>query len=125
MSEKDKKRLALTAKNIPDDIYIKLEQLGSERRLTPYIIHLVEKEAMMDTLVESLPSLLSEIKILKDQVSSLSDKLENINVVPAPEMKNHNEMVLSKEDVQTGKLEINDNIESEAMEEDMDSDFDF
>ncbi len=125
MSEKDKKRLALTAKNIPDDIYSKLEQLGSERRLTPYIIHLVEKEAMMDTLVESLPSLLSEIKILKDQVSSLSDKLENINVVPAPEMKNHNEMVLSKEDVQTGKLEINDNIESEAMEEDMDSDFDF
>jgi len=125
MSEKDKKRLALTAKNIPDDIYSKLEQLGSERRLTPYIIHLVEKEAIMDTLVESLPSLLSEIKILKDQVSSLSDKLENINVVPAPEMKNHNEMVLSKEDVQTGKLEINDNIESEAMEEDMDSDFDF
>lgn len=63
MFDKDKKCLALTAKNIPDYIYSKLEQLGSERRLTPYIIHLVEKEAMMDKLVESLPtSLLSEIR---------------------------------------------------------------
>ncbi len=37
MPDKDKMRLALTAKNIPDYIYSKLEQLDSEIRLTPYI----------------------------------------------------------------------------------------
>ncbi len=119
----DKKRLTLTGTNIPEDIYDKLAQLGNERRLTPYIVHLIEKEAMMDKLIASLPSLLSKMDNIEDQLSNINGKLDNVNVVSAPETKEDKPVEPEEEIIKIGDTGVSDEIESEFDEEVTEFDF--
>ena len=120
----DKKRLTLTGTNIPEEIYDKLAQLGNERRLTPYIVHLIEKEAMMDKLISSLPSLLSKMDNLENQLSNINGKLDNVNVVSAPEKKEDHPAEPKEEIIKIGEIGVSEEIESE-LDEEITTDYDF
>ncbi|MCE4051869.1 hypothetical protein [Bacillus sp. Au-Bac7] len=120
----DKKRLTLTGTNIPEEIYDKLAQLGNERRLTPYIVHLIEKEAMMDKLIASLPSLLSKMDILENQLSNINGKLDNANAVSAPETKEDMPAEPKEEIIKIGEIGVSEEIESE-LDEEITTDYDF
>ncbi|WP_182103186.1 hypothetical protein [Niallia taxi] len=124
----DKKRLTLTGTNIPEEIYDKLAQLGNERRLTPYIVHLIEKEAMMDKLIASLPSLLSKMDNIEDQLSTINGKLDNVNVVSAPEAREEKKPAPEEmeiiEEIKLGEIGVSDEIESE-LDEEITTDYDW
>ncbi|MEK4444309.1 hypothetical protein [Niallia sp. FSL K6-0077] len=126
MSDKEKKRIALTGKNIPDNIYDKLVRLGEEKRVTPYITHLMEKEETMDAVISSLPTLLSEIRDLKGQVASLHDKLERIEVASAPEQIKK-QLTDKEQDIKIGDTGIDkDKINTKEVDiDDIESELDF
>jgi len=126
MSDKEKKRIALTGKNIPDNIYDKLVRLGEEKRVTPYITHLMEKEETMDAVISTLPTLLSEIRDLKGQVASLHDKLERIEVASAPEQIKK-QLTDKEQDIKIGDTGIDkDKINTKEVDiDDIESELDF
>lgn len=107
VDKKDKKRLTLTGKNMPDEIYQKLEQLGNDRKLTPYIINLVEKEEMMDKIISSLSIMLSKIDKLDNQMVEFNEKLNNIHVVSAPVVPNEETQDIEKTSIQQGDIGVN------------------
>lgn len=105
--EKDaqkKGRLTLTGNKMPDGVYRKLEEKGLERKLTPYIVGLVEKEEMMDKLIENLSALIHKVDGLDDRFSGLESKLEGVNV------SNNVEVNINEEEIKQGDLEIKENI---------------
>lgn len=100
-ANKERKRLALTANKIPEDIYLKLEKLGSDRKLTPYIVNLIEKEEQVDRLLEEV----SEMKkILLHIDKKLDGKKSHI------EDNTENKSNIDREDIVEGKLNISNNI---------------
>jgi hypothetical protein len=125
MSEKDKKRLTLTGKNMPDPIFTKLEQLGNDRRLTPYIISLVEKEELMDTLISSLSILLDKVDNLDVQLQEINKKFTTINIPTSDDKrKSYDEKPNFVESVKQGDLGISDEVDSE-IDEPINTDYDF
>lgn len=118
--EKDiikKGRLTLTGNKMPDEVYKKLEEKGSDRKLTPYIVGLVEKEETMDKLIESLSTLIQKVNHLDDRFSGFEEKLDGVNVSVK------NETNTDDEEIKQGALEIKDNIIGGIEEEIEESDF--
>ncbi|MFS0783505.1 hypothetical protein [Bacillus sp. 1P06AnD] len=74
---KEQKRLTLTGNKMPEDVYDKLEQLGATRRLTPYIVSLVEKEVMMDKLIDHLTILISKVDSVEKQMTDLKAQIKH------------------------------------------------
>ncbi|MFB7304614.1 hypothetical protein [Heyndrickxia sporothermodurans] len=118
MSEK-KPRLSLTANKMPEDIYNILAEKGDSRRLTPYVVSLVEKERMMDALVMNLPKLLEKIDHLEDKIDKLNAKIEGSEVSFS---KNYS-IPKNTEEVEQGELGISEKIDSEIDEEIIEVDF--
>ncbi|MGG4263748.1 hypothetical protein [Peribacillus simplex] len=118
MSEK-KPRLSLTANKMPEEIYNILAEKGDSRRLTPYVVSLVEKEKMMDTLIMNLSKLVDKIDRLENKVEELNDKLEGTTISSS---KN---VYISKntEEIVQGELGISEKIDSEIDEEIEEVDF--
>lgn len=105
--EKDalkKGRLTLTGNKMPDEVYKKLEEKGSDRKLTPYIVSLVEKEEMMDKLIESLSTLIHKVDHLDEKFTRIELKLEGTNV------SIKNESIIEEVEIKQGNLEIAENI---------------
>lgn len=123
MSDKQEKeilkkgRLTLTGNKMPDDVYKKLEEKGSDRKLTPYIVGLVEKEETMDKLIESLSTLIQKVDHLGERFTDFEAKLNGVNI---PVDK---EEVIPDEDIVQGDLEISDKIIGGIEEEIEDIDF--
>jgi len=118
----EKKRLTLTGNKMPADIYEKLEQLGSERKLTPYVCSLVEKEKMMDNLIGGLSTLINKLENVENIVVELNHKFENTTIQTshiALTMPN----VIDSEVIAEGKLNISNNIVGGIEEEIGDMDF--
>lgn len=114
----EKKRLTLTGNKMPDDVYTKLEQLGNERKLTPYICNLIEKEEMMDKLISGFSILINKLENVENTVSDLSHKLEN-TVVQTSYMT----IPRVVDTIPEGKLGISQNIEGRIDEEIVEYDF--
>lgn len=116
----EKGRLTLTGTKMPDEVYKKLMQMGADRKLTPYIVNLVEKEDMMDKLIESLSSLTNTIQNIDVRFTNLEKRLESGNVshyiAPATTEENI-------EEIKQGKLEISDKVVGGIEEEVEDLDF--
>lgn len=105
--EKDipkKGRLTLTGNKMPDDVYKKLEEKGSDRKLTPYIVSLVEKEVMMDKLIEGLSTLLRKVDCMDEKFSRIEMKLESGSVFIK------SEAIPEEHEIEQGDLKINENI---------------
>ncbi|MGG0888973.1 hypothetical protein [Cytobacillus horneckiae] len=112
-----KGRLTLTGNKMPDEVYKKLEEKGSDRKLTPYIVSLVEKEETMDKLIESLSIIIHKIDRLDEKVSGFETILEGANVSIV------NETVSNEEDIKQGDLKIGENIIGGIEEEIEEMDF--
>ena len=127
----EKKRLTLTGKNIPDNIYEKLDKLANEKRLTNYIVSLVEKEeslvekeSMMDKMNKSLSTMLSKMDKLDEQMEVINQRLENINVVSAPVEAIKEDRDIETDPIQQGDIGVNtDKIRGEQITEDDEYDF--
>lgn len=117
MSEK-KPRLSLTANKMPTDIYEILAEKGASRRLTPYIVSLVEKERIFDTLISSLPKIVDKLEHLEHAVAELNLKIEKVEIRTESSYVSKN-----TEEVLQGELGISENIDSEIDEEIIDVDF--
>lgn len=115
----EKKRLTLTGNKMPVEIYEKLEKLGSDRKLTPYICSLIEKEEQMDTLINSLSQVMHKLNNIENIILGLNYNMTNTG----------NPIVLEKEKpistdfIREGKLDISDNIRGGITEEIPDMDF--
>ncbi|MFS0882758.1 hypothetical protein [Metabacillus niabensis] len=122
MSEKHEKellkkgRLTLTGNKMPDDVYKKLEEKGANRKLTPYIVGLVEKEETMDTLIESLSTLIKKIDHLSERFTDFEASLNGVNIPIAKE-------TIPDDGVVQGDLEISDKVIGGIEEEIEDFDF--
>lgn len=118
----EKKRLTLTGNKMPADIYEKLEQLGSERKLTPYICSLIEKEETMDKLIGGLSILMNKLENVENIVVELNHKFENTTIqtrytpLAIPE-------TIETEVIPEGKLDISNNVVGGIEEEIVDMDF--
>lgn len=118
----EKKRLTLTGNKMPADIYAKLEQLGSERKLTPYICSLVEKEETMDKLIGGLSVLMNKLENVENIVVELNHKFENTTIqtsytpITIPN-------TVETEVISEGKLNISNTIVGGIEEEIKDVDF--
>lgn len=121
----EKKRLTLTGNKMPDQVYAKLEKLGTERTLTPYICSLVEKEEKMDSLIENLSFLISKLNNVEHIVLDIHQKLENttISTLQIGSINSLETPVESSESIREGKLEISNRIEGGIEEEIEERDF--
>lgn len=83
-----KPRLSLTVNKMPEDVYQILAEKGDSRRLTPYVVSLVEKEKQMDQIISSLSTLeakekkvdqlISNLSLILDKVSGLENKVDGL-----------------------------------------------
>ncbi|MFY0521047.1 hypothetical protein ACOMCU_24960 [Lysinibacillus sp. UGB7] len=119
----EKKRLTLTGNKMPDDVYAKLEQLGSERKLTPYICSLIEKEEKMDSLIDNLSLVIDKINNVENIVVGLNNKLENTAIQPFTTSLPRPNLAEDIEVIPEGKLEISSRIVGGIEEEIVESDF--
>lgn len=121
----EKKRLTLTGNKMPDHVYGKLEKLGIERTLTPYVVSLVEKEEKMDSLIENLSFLISKLNNVENIVIDIHQKLENttISTLQIGSINSLEAPVESSESIREGKLEISNRIEGGIEEEIEERDF--
>jgi len=118
----EKKRLTLTGNKMPDKIYKKLEELGNQRKLTPYVISLIEKEEKMDMLIEHLSVLVNKIDNVEHNMAKINQKLEGVSIQDIyPETAN--KANTSVETIQEGKLDISDHIEGGIEEQIEEIDF--
>lgn len=117
----EKKRLTLTGNKMPADIYAKLEQLGSERKLTPYICSLIEKEETMDKLIGGLSVLMNKLENVENIVVELNHKFVNTTIQTGytPVIPN----TVETEVIPEGKLNISNKIVGGIEEEITDVDF--
>lgn len=119
MEEKQEKvvqkkgRLTLTGNKIPDDVYKMLEEKGKDRKLTPYVVSLVEKEEMMDKLIESLSTVIQKVDRLDRRFTGFEAKLEGVD------LSFEKGTDTGDEEIKQGDLEIADNIIG-GIEEDID-----
>ncbi|MEY8742849.1 hypothetical protein AB9M62_25635 [Bacillales bacterium AN1005] len=74
-----KPRLSLTVNKMPEDVYDILAEKGDSRRLTPYVVSLVEKEKQMDQIISSLSSLEEKEKKVDQLLTSLSLALDKFS----------------------------------------------
>lgn len=118
----EKKRLTLTGNKMPADVYDKLERLGSERKLTPYICSLVEKEEMMDKLIMGLSTLNNKMENVEKSVVELNNKLED-RTIPTRIIPVTLPNTIETEAIPEGKLNISNNVVG-GIEEDIE-DIDF
>lgn len=77
---KEKKRLTLTGNKMPEEVYKKLEELGSTRRLTPYIVSLIEKEEHTNKLIESLSSVAERMEDIEHKVDHIYEAISSGNI---------------------------------------------
>lgn len=115
----EKKRLTLTGNKMPDDIYNKLEELGNQRKLTPYVLSLIEKEEKMDMLIEHLTVLVNKVDNVERGINDLNKKLESTSIQTSSLVAT-DKINVSTEIVQEGKLDISDRIEG-GIEEEIDT----
>ncbi|WP_437834570.1 hypothetical protein ACQRXC_29175 (plasmid) [Niallia taxi] len=80
-----KPRLSLTVNKMPEDVYQILAEKGDSRRLTPYVVSLVEKEKQMDKIISSLSSkekkvdqLIDSLALILDKVGGLENKVDGL-----------------------------------------------
>ncbi|WP_110925936.1 hypothetical protein [Bacillus massiliglaciei] len=114
-----KGRLTLTGNKMPDEVYRKLEEKGADRKLTPYIVSLVEKEDMMDKLIQSLSTVIQKVDHLSDEFSGFKSKFDGVEFASIQEEK-----PVVEDEIKQGDLGIKDNILG-GIEEDLDDDYDF
>ena len=119
----EKKRLTLTGNKMPADVYNKLEQLGSERKLTPYICSLIEKEEKMDRLIDDLSTVINKINNVESIVVDLNQKLENTAIQTSSTVLTKASLADEIEIIPEGKLEISSRIEGGIEEEIVEADF--
>lgn len=112
---KERKRLALTANKMPEEIYLKLEKLGAERKLTPYIVSLIEREEQTNKLLEGLNTLVNNNTHLTQQVKEINEKINIVNDFKVT--KSSDVEIIDREEIKEGKLDISDNIEGGIDEE--------
>lgn len=105
----DKKRLTLTGNKMPENVYQKLEELGSSRKLTPYIVNLIEKEEKMNKLLEDLTIITSKFTGIEQMLETINSKLDG-NFIHAGDIKKGSTDVAQPEVVSEGKLDISNNI---------------
>lgn len=117
----EKKRLTLTGNKMPDHVYARLEQLGIERKLTPYICNLVEKEQQMDSLISTLSVFIDKLTTVEKIVLDINQKLDNTTIQTGPGSKEN--LVNPVDDIREGKLEISNRIEGGIEEEIEERDF--
>lgn len=118
----EKKRLTLTGNKMPADIYAKLEKLGNERKLTPYICSLIEKEETMDKLIGGLSILMNKLENVENIVVELNHKFESTSIQTSytpVTMQN----TVETEVIPEGKLNISDKIVGGIEEEITEVDF--
>lgn len=119
----EKKRLTLTGNKMPADVYTKLEKLGNERKLTPYICSLVEKEEKMDSLIDNLSLMIDKLNNVEKNVIDLNMKLENTTIQTNFTTLSNENLVDHSEIIYEGKLEISSQIEGGIEEEVVEPDF--
>lgn len=112
----EKKRLTLTGNKMPNEIYKKLEELGNQRKLTPYVVNLIEKEEKMDMLIEHLSVLINKVDNVERGIVDLNQKLESASIQASSPVVT-DKVNMATETVQEGKLEISDRIEGGIEEE--------
>lgn len=111
----EKKRLTLTGNKMPERVYAKLERLGIERTLTPYICSLVEKEEKMDSLIENLSFIISKLNNVENIVNDIHQKLENTTIHTGSNVSES--LIIPVENIREGRLEISNRIEGGIEEE--------
>ena len=112
----EKKRLTLTGNKMPNEIYKKLEELGNQRKLTPYVVNLIEKEEKMDILIQHLSVLVNKLDHVEQSIMDLNQKLESASIQTSSPVETEKVTVLT-ETVQEGKLDISNRIEGGIDEE--------
>lgn len=112
----EKKRLTLTGNKMPNEIYKKLEELGNQRKLTPYVVNLIEKEEKMDILIQHLSVLVNKLDNVEQDIMDLNQKLESASIQTRSPVETEKILVLT-ETVQEGKLDILNRIEGGIDEE--------
>lgn len=116
---KQKRRIALTPNQMPDHVFEILEKKAEQRKITPYIVSLVEKEIRMDKLISDLSILIEKVSSMEEKMDNISDRLDNTDII----QKDIEEYSISKEDVVQGDLGISDNIVGGIEEEVDEMDF--
>lgn len=131
-----KPRLSLTVNKMPEDVYEILAEKGDSRRLTPYVVSLLEKEKQMDQIISSLSSLdekekkvdqlISSLTLILDKVSGIENKVDGLteafrghqDISTVQNNFSENEVPEVKEKVlNQGELEIkSDNVKSTMIE---------
>lgn len=123
-----KPRLSLTVNKMPEDVYQILAEKGDSRRLTPYVVSLVEKEKQMDQIISSLSSLeakekkvdqlISSLSLFLDKVSGLENKVDGLaEAFRENQDISKNEVPEVKEKGLQGELEIKSgNVKSSIVE---------
>lgn len=116
-----KKRLTLSVNAMPVEIAEKLQELGENRSLTPYIVSLVEKEERMDKLIEIFSNISNQMESYSADLKDIKNML-NTSDVKISTSEQFNEQ--DNEIVQEGKLEVSDTIIG-GIEEEIQDTYDF
>lgn len=112
-----KGRLTLTGNKMPDQVYEKLEEKGADRRLTPYIVNLVEKEEVMDKLIEGLSILVQKVDDMHLKIDGLEELLDGKRIVY------REQTAVEVEEIKQGSIQIGEKITGGIEEEIEEMDF--
>lgn len=101
MEDKKSKRFTIQGSNMPKEFYDVLKEKSEARAITPYIISLMEKEKLMNQLIQLLPNL--------TLLTGMNKMLEDIH--------NGSIQVAIPKDVDEVKEEVAVSVEEEDQEE--------
>ncbi len=79
MDEEKRGRMAINAKDLPDDVYKILNEKASKRALTPFIIELVRQK--------------ENTKLILDKLISIEEKIDNFTLGKMVKNQNYIEQV--------------------------------
>ncbi|HDW3057973.1 TPA: hypothetical protein RMI67_005877 [Bacillus cereus] len=72
-----RRKMALGAENMPDDVYEILNEKSSSRQLTSYVVDLVQNEQRYEQLMQKLESVEKRLNLLNTVENKLDQLLSN------------------------------------------------
>ncbi|KAA0782799.1 hypothetical protein [Bacillus sp. BPN334] len=78
-----RRKMALGAENMPDDVYEILNEKSNSRQLTSYVVELVQNEQRYEQLMQKLESVEERLNLL-DTVENKLDQLLSNGFVTTP-----------------------------------------
>ncbi|PEF33716.1 hypothetical protein [Bacillus wiedmannii] len=84
-----RRKMALGAENMPDDVYEILNEKSSSRQLTSYVVDLVQNEQRYEQLMQKLESVEKRLNLLNTVENKLDQLLSNgfVTIQKQPDFK--------------------------------------